>query len=129
MKVELELWHLFLLFFAFVSAVFAAGRVLLDQFEKRLDERFKGQEAHRQEREATHEAQRRLDAEQQNERHHHLDQGIRAVERDLLTFKAQLPDSYVRRDDYIRGQTVIEAKLDALAAGQSELRTLVAVHE
>ena len=29
-------------------------------------------------------------------------------------FQAELPVQYVRREDYIRGQTVIEAKLDAL---------------
>ncbi len=31
-----------------------------------------------------------------------------------MRFKADLPLNYVRREDYIRGQTVIEAKLDAL---------------
>ena len=36
------------------------------------------------------------------------------VERELLTLKAELPVNYVRREDYIRGQAVIEAKLDAL---------------
>ncbi|HAT1684401.1 TPA: hypothetical protein I8Y21_005186 [Klebsiella oxytoca] len=35
------------------------------------------------------------------------------LEREFLEFRAQLPVDYVRRDDYIRGQTVIEAKLDA----------------
>lgn len=37
------------------------------------------------------------------------------VERDLATLKADLPAHYVRREDYIRGQSVIEAKLDSLA--------------
>lgn len=36
------------------------------------------------------------------------------VERELLALKADLPVHYVRRDDYIRGQSVIEAKLDGL---------------
>lgn len=36
------------------------------------------------------------------------------VERDLLKLQADLPLQYVRREDYIRGQSVIEAKLDAL---------------
>ncbi|MCN2262768.1 hypothetical protein MLL02_26285, partial [Escherichia coli] len=30
----------------------------------------------------------------------------------FMRFKADLPLNYVRREDYIRGQTVIEAKLD-----------------
>lgn len=36
------------------------------------------------------------------------------LEREFLEFKAQMPVDYVRREDYIRGQTVIEAKLDAV---------------
>jgi hypothetical protein len=36
------------------------------------------------------------------------------VERELLTLKADLPLHYVRREDYIRGQSVLEAKLDGL---------------
>jgi hypothetical protein len=37
-------------------------------------------------------------------------------ERSILRLRAELPLEYVRREDYIRGQTIIEAKLDALAA-------------
>lgn len=40
----------------------------------------------------------------------------RGVERDLMALRAELPERYVRREDYIRGQTVVESKLDALAA-------------
>ncbi|MDR0996764.1 MAG: hypothetical protein LBL69_03760 [Zoogloeaceae bacterium] len=36
------------------------------------------------------------------------------LERELMTLKADLPLQYVRREDYVRGQSVIEAKLDAL---------------
>ncbi|GDO99272.1 hypothetical protein [Escherichia coli] len=36
------------------------------------------------------------------------------LEREFMRFQADLPLNYVRREDYIRGQTVIEAKLDAL---------------
>lgn len=46
------------------------------------------------------------------------DQNANAVvdlERQLLTLRAELPVQYVRREDYVRGQTVIESKLDALA--------------
>lgn len=38
------------------------------------------------------------------------------IERDLLQMKADMPLQYVRREDYIRGQSVIEAKLDAVAS-------------
>lgn len=40
---------------------------------------------------------------------------IRDLERQFLHFKAEVPQNYVGRDDYIRGQTIIEAKLDAVA--------------
>jgi hypothetical protein len=42
------------------------------------------------------------------------------IDRDLMNLRAELPLHYVRREDYIRGQSVIEAKLDALA-GKIEL--------
>ncbi|HPQ94959.1 MAG: hypothetical protein KDI44_14230 [Thiothrix sp.] len=40
--------------------------------------------------------------------------GWRRLERELLELRADLPNQYVKREDYVRGQTVIEAKLDAL---------------
>jgi hypothetical protein len=39
----------------------------------------------------------------------------KAVEEDLQALRASLPVLYVRREDHIRNQSVIEAKLDALA--------------
>jgi len=36
------------------------------------------------------------------------------IERELLTLKADIPVHYVRREDYIRGQSVLEAKIDGL---------------
>lgn len=41
---------------------------------------------------------------------------VRNLERELYQLKIDLPQTYVAREDYIRGQTVIEAKLDAVAA-------------
>lgn len=43
-------------------------------------------------------------------------QEIHRLDRDLMQMKADMPLHYVRREDYIRGQTVIEAKLDAIGA-------------
>ena len=34
------------------------------------------------------------------------------VEMSLMELRIELPERYVRREDYIRGQTVIEAKID-----------------
>lgn len=39
----------------------------------------------------------------------------RRLEREVMELKAELPREYVRREDYIRGQSTLEAKLDALA--------------
>ena len=36
------------------------------------------------------------------------------VERELLTMKADMPLNYVRREDYIRGQSTLEAKVDGV---------------
>lgn len=37
------------------------------------------------------------------------------LEKDFLRFQAELPERYVRREDYIRNQTVLETKMDSLA--------------
>jgi hypothetical protein len=89
MPVQLELWHLILLLTMFFGVIGTFGKILLAQFEKRLDERFKGFEDG---------ATKALD-----------------VERQLLMLRADLPLQYVRREDYVRNQTVIEAKLDSVA--------------
>lgn len=110
MKIEMELWHLVWLLLAFFGCVGAFGKVLLDQFEKRLGERFSAQTA----------AQQVADTSLQNTLQQHLGElkktsaKVGDLERDFLNWKAELPEKYVRRDDYIRGQTVIEAKLDAV---------------
>ncbi|HBO0115257.1 TPA: hypothetical protein L4A45_006184, partial [Pseudomonas aeruginosa] len=46
---------------------------------------------------------------------------------ELMSLKAELPFQYVLRDDYIRGQSVIEMKLDSLATKleNAQLRGLV----
>jgi hypothetical protein len=86
----IHIWWLVGLLVTFVSAMVGIGRWLLGQFQRRVDDRFTV-----------------LAAESQ---------AWRAVERDLMTLRAELPERYVRREDYIRGQSVVEAKLDALAA-------------
>ena len=40
---------------------------------------------------------------------------LRQMEKEFYTLKAEIPREYVRREDYIRGQSVVEAKIDALA--------------
>ena len=53
-----------------------------------------------------------------NERFSAIDEQAKAwgrLEREFLRFKADMPVDYVRRHDYVRSQSVIEAKLDAIA--------------
>lgn len=110
MTVQLEIWHLVMLLVFFFGAVGAFAKALGAQIDKRLDEKFKAQE---EAREAGAKALR-----------DHIDRYIALgdrtatqvtnLERDFLKWQADLPVHYVRREDYVRGQTVIEAKLDAL---------------
>lgn len=111
MTVNMELWQLITLLLAFFGAVWAFGKVLMTQFDRQLDIRFKAQD---EARESGSKALReKLDL--------HMEQEVRtadqlkALERDFLLWKADMPVMYVRREDYVRNQTVIEAKLDAVA--------------
>jgi len=46
------------------------------------------------------------------------------LERAFLELKAELPLSYVRREDYIRQQVIIDAKLDRLGEKLDEIRKM-----
>lgn len=110
MKIEMELWHLITLLLAFFSCVGIFGRVLLEQVEKRQQERALAQDKARED------GQKMLrDALEKHIADERVTAGaVQALERDFLKWQAELPVHYVRREDYVRGQSVIEAKLDAL---------------
>lgn len=110
MQVTLDLWHVISLAVSFFGASAAAGKLLLSQTQRHLDDRFNAQEAART---ANHDqVQRRLDSMEASARE---EMGNwQRIERDLLKMQADMPLNYVRREDYIRGQSLIEAKLDAL---------------
>lgn len=100
MTVELEFWHLISLLIAFFGCVAGFGKLLLSQIDKRLDARFKAQDdALAAIREADKDDTR----------------SWAKLDREVLQLKADLPLHYVRREDYIRGQTVLESKMDGLA--------------
>lgn len=44
------------------------------------------------------------------------------VEMSLMELRIELPERYVRREDYIRGQTVIETKIDRVFEQLENLR-------
>jgi len=107
MTVQLELWQLITLLLAFFGAVGGFGKVLLAQFDKRLKERFESMEAARE-----------ASGVHWDKRFQGLEDAAKEwtrVERDFLAWKADLPMTFVMRDDYVRNQTVIEAKLDSVA--------------
>lgn len=111
MTVQLELWQLITLLLAFFAAVGIAARMFLSQMNKSLDDRFEAQkEASTAANQNLHDALNR----------HMVEEGkalqqMQTLERDFLKWQAELPNQYVRREDYIRNQTVIEAKIDRLA--------------
>jgi hypothetical protein len=114
MTMQIELWALltFLvgLLITFLGGIFGFAKVLGGQIDKRLDEKFAAQE---EARETGAKALRDAIEAYTAEGKRTADQ-LKALERDFLKWQAELPVLYVRREDYIRGQSVIEAKLDAL---------------
>lgn len=107
MLIQMELWHLISLLLLFFGAVGGFGKILLAQFERRQAERFKSMEEARE-----------TAASHWDKRFTALEAAAKEwtrVERDFLAWKADLPMTFVMRDDYVRNQTVIEAKLDSVA--------------
>ena len=123
MTLQLELWHLITLLIAFMGASAGAGKLLLTQHQTHMDTRLN---AHDEARKANHEAtQARLVLIESAAREESSQ--WQRVERELMRLQADLPVAYVRRDDYIRGQSVLEAKLDGLATKieNAQLRGLI----
>ena len=112
MSIEITLWQLVTLLLMFFGASAGAGKLLLAQTQRHMDARFAMVSASM----ANIEASNKEEAQQWKQ-----------VERDLMNLRAELPLEYVRREDYIRGQSVIEAKLDGLAVKleNAQLRSLM----
>ena len=123
MTLQADLWQLVGLLVSFFGFCAGGAALILRLIGKNLDERFATQERTRAE--AQVQLASRLDAIEQVNR----DETIQwqRVEREFLKFQADLPLRYVMRDDYIRGQTVIEAKLDGLAGRieNAQLRSML----
>lgn len=100
MTVELTIANLLTIVIAVIAAMWGLGKLLLSQNRRQLDERFTRMDT-------------RFDAVDRQQKEEAKE--WRRVERDVLEMKAALPLDYVRREDYVRGQSVIEAKLDGLA--------------
>ncbi|MDF0606644.1 hypothetical protein HZU77_013420 [Neisseriaceae bacterium TC5R-5] len=100
MTFQVEMGMLISLLLTFFGFLIGAGKILLAQIDRRQSERDGKQE----EQIKVLLAQLSKEAE-----------SIHRLEREFLKFQAELPLLYIRREDYVRNQTVIEAKLDAVA--------------
>jgi hypothetical protein len=88
MKITFELWQLITLALSVGAAFAGVGKALLWQYAQTFKNSL---------------AEIKRDSDQWHE-----------LELKFYQHLADLPVSYVRREDYIRGQTVIEAKLDSI---------------
>lgn len=95
----------------FATVITGLVKLLLWQFEKRLAERFTAQDEARKVASQHWEDSFAKVLERQGKDA----EALQKLERAFLHFKAELPIEYVRREDWVRGQSVIEAKLDGLA--------------
>lgn len=102
MTIQVEFTWLVGLLVMFVLAVWALGKVLIGQFEKRLDERFVAQEETRKTSQAHWEL-----------RFTQLEALARETESSALLLQSEMAHK-VAQLDYVRNQSIIEAKLDAL---------------
>jgi len=112
MLLQLDTWQVILLISMLLGAFVGLLKLLMAQQLKHIDASFTSQN-------------KRLDAIEQASKDESTQ--WQRVERELMGLKAELPVAYVRRDDYIRGQSVLEAKLDGLATKieNAQLRGLI----
>ncbi|MFJ3469067.1 hypothetical protein [Pseudomonas sp. NPDC090201] len=94
--IELPLWQVLSLAAGLLGAFFGLFKLLVAAIERRLDQRFAVMD------------QRFEALAKDSDR-------VRQVEIGLERLRGEMPLHYVRREDFVRNQTVIEAKLDAVA--------------
>lgn len=88
---------------AIMAGYWQLAKFIVKQFKADLKARFEEQE------------RARAEGRRQSElRFNGYEAQQRKLERDFLEHLAQLPKEYVRREDHIRYETVVNAKLDAL---------------
>lgn len=92
MTIQVEFWTLAGFLFAFLSTMFGLAKWIFTSAERRQMQRFNSLE-------------QALKGAGEN---------WQRLERDFNSLKADLPLYYVRKEDYVRGQTTIEAKIDAV---------------
>ncbi|WP_288356330.1 hypothetical protein [Pseudomonas oryzihabitans] len=95
-SIEMPVWQLVASGVTLIAVLVGLFKLLLLQTERRLDQRFAVMD------------ERYEAVAKDSER-------LRQVELGLERLRGEMPLHYVRREDYVRNQTVIEAKLDAVA--------------
>ncbi|ENX20175.1 hypothetical protein F892_03098 [Acinetobacter vivianii] len=101
MTLTLEPYHVFLIVTAIIGAFFTMFKMLGSQINANLQHNFA----------ATNERIERVS--KQNEK---SQDDLRELERKFHQFEVSLPKNYVHRDDFVRSQSIIEAKLDSVAS-------------
>lgn len=108
MLANLELWELLLSALGAIATLlggyWALVRIIVAQFKKNLDERFRAQEE-----------MRALGQAEWNRRFEAIEAGHRAMDQRFNLHLQELPLKYQRREDAIRQEVAIIARLDALA--------------
>lgn len=110
MTISLEFWQLVTLLMAFFGFVVGAAKMLFGQIDRRLNEKFAALEQARQSADQAMREELFRHAREEEKAFSKLD----VLERDVMSWRAEMPLQYVRREDYIRGQTILEAKMDAV---------------
>ena len=104
MTVQIDFWHILGFVTMLLGAFWGLIKIIVWQFNGDLQRRFESMED-----------MRKSTATTDAERFDKIETMHRAHERDFLNLKAELPEKYVRREDAIRAETLVNAKLDGLA--------------
>lgn len=93
--ISIEFWQLVSFLLGFLSVCWGFGKMLLAQFQAQLAER--------------------------GRQHDILHGKMENIESQFAEQKALLPEKYVLRDDYIRNQAILEAKMDGIQKTLTDL--------
>ena len=101
MAIQLETYQWVSLLITVISLVIGMIKILWGRIELNLNTNFKTVQSQLEE------------VSKQAAKSQH---DVQELERKFYQFQIDLPHTYVAREDYIRSQTIIEAKLDSLAS-------------
>ena len=96
---------------ALIAGAWALLKILIWQFEKRLDER----ENRQSERFAALAKVRVDDQKEWQERHGRLDEKYEKLNDEVRQMLIDMPQQFVARTDYVRRESVVEGKIDQLS--------------